>query len=37
MARKAFAPSGRAMRFYIPAYAAPWKGAQLGDGFLMEM
>ena len=26
MARRAFAPSGRAMIFYIPAFAAPEKG-----------
>ena len=37
MARKACAPSGRAMIFYIPAYAAPWKGAQYYDGILMAM
>ena len=27
MARKACAPTGRAMISYIPAIAAPWKGA----------
>ena len=36
MARKACAPSGRAMVFYIPAFAAPWKGAQFGDGSIVQ-
>ena len=37
MARKACAPAGRAMVSYIPAVAAPWKGAQRHNDIMVHL